>query len=83
MTTTIHTLDPHTTGIVTRAGEEIERIPFSFWIEDAQEWEQRADEELRANGWTRTGPWINNEAPIMTSEQETHDIYIVKEGNLS
>lgn len=63
-TTTVHTLDPHTVGVITAAGEEIEAIRFDFYSEDPAEWERQADAALTAAGWQRTGPWQDNTAPV-------------------
>lgn len=65
MTYTATTINDATHVIITDPnGAEILTIPVGFISEDKNEWEREVDEHLAAEGFTRTGAWTTNTAPL-------------------
>lgn len=65
MTYTATTINDATHVIITDPnGTEILTIPVGLISEDKNEWEREVDEHLAAEGFTRTGPWTTNTAPL-------------------
>lgn len=65
MTYTATTINDATHVIITDPnGTEIRDIPVGMISEDKDEWEREVDEYLASEGFTRTGPWTDDTAPL-------------------